>query len=100
MNLRNLSLAIIPLAAFSLVGCDVDVKDPGEAPEVNVEGGRAPDVDVRTPDVDVTTEEREVDVPNVDVDVSSERTKVQLPNVDIDVPSENEAEVDATGNNN
>jgi hypothetical protein len=80
------------LAALSLTGCDVDVNDPGEAPEVNVEGGRAPDVDVIPPDVDVRTEERDVTIPDVDVDVDSERTRVQTPNVDIDVPSENENE--------
>jgi hypothetical protein len=90
MTMRRMILACIPLAAMALAGCDVDVNDPGAPPQVNVEGGRAPDVDVTPPDVDVYTEEREVTVPDVDVNVDRERTRVQVPNVDINVPDENE----------
>ncbi len=35
----------LTLMMFS--GCDVDVKDKGKLPKVNVESGRLPDVDVR-----------------------------------------------------
>jgi hypothetical protein len=96
MNFRHLIFACIPLAALSLAGCDVDVQDPGKAPDVDadvhVEPGRAPDIDVTPPDVDVHTEEHTIKVPDVDVDVSSEETKVKTPNIDINVPNENDNE--------
>jgi hypothetical protein len=92
MSLRSLVFACVPLTALALTGCDVDVNDPGAPPEVNVEGGRAPDVDVTPPDVDVHTEQRDVTVPDVDVNVEPERTRVDVPNVDINVPSERENE--------
>jgi hypothetical protein len=85
-------LGFVPLAALAAAGCDVDVNDPGAPPEVNVEGGRAPDVDVVPPDVDVRTEERDITLPDVDVDVTPERTRVEAPNVDINVPDENSNE--------
>jgi hypothetical protein len=64
------------------IGCDVDVKEEGRAPDVDVavDPGKAPDVEVRGPDVDLGTEKKEITVPDVDVDV----------------PSENEKEVDAS----
>lgn len=94
MALRKLILACVPLAAISLAGCDVDVQDPGAPPTVDVEPGRAPDVDVQGPDVDVRTEERTIDVPNVDVDVTSEERQVEVPNVDINPPADDEREID------
>lgn len=95
MKLRNLLLTSVPLAVFSFAGCDVDVNDPGKAPEVHVEPGRAPDVEVRTPDVDVHTEKHEVTVP--DVDVHTEKKEVEVPDVDVRVPQENDNA--PTGNN-
>ena len=89
-------LGLIPLS----VGCDVDVKDKGKAPDVDVsvEPGRVPDVDVRGPDVDVTTKEKEVTVPDVDVDVNKKKTTITVPDINVDVPQENEKEVDASSN--
>lgn len=85
-----LRIALTPLLALGLAGCDAEVEDPGELPsaDVDVEPGRAPDVDVETPDVDVTTEEKTVEVP--DVDVETEKKKVNVPDVDIDIPDDNE----------
>ena len=64
---------------------DIDV-------DADAEPGRAPDVDVHGPDVDVTTEEKTVDVPDVDVDVKTEEKTIDVPKVDVDVPEENENE--------
>lgn len=78
MTIMN-TVKLLGLATALMIGaagCDVDVEDKGELPEVNVEGGRAPDVDVTPPDIDVETGTREVEVPTVDLDV--------------DVPEENE----------
>jgi hypothetical protein len=70
------------LFSVAAIGCDVDVKEEGRAPDVDVavDPGKAPDVEVRGPDVDLGTEKKEITVPDVDVDV----------------PSENEKEVDAS----
>jgi hypothetical protein len=81
-------------AAASLLGCDVDVQDEGELPDVDVqvEEGRAPDIDVTGPDVDVSTEEREVTIPDVDVDVDSKEETITVPDVDVTIPDENDNE--------
>ena len=55
-----------------IAGCDVDVKDDGELPKVDVDPGRAPEVDVRGPDINVETEEKTITVPDIDVDVPEE----------------------------
>jgi hypothetical protein len=70
------------LLTISAVGCDVDVKEEGRAPDVDVsvDPGKLPDVDVRGPDVDVGTKKKEITVPDVKVDI----------------PSENEKEIDAS----
>jgi len=69
-------------------GCDVDVKDKGELPRVDVKGGRMPDVDVRGPEVDVKLKKETVTVP--DIDVKTKQTTVTVPEVDVKIPKENE----------
>ena len=83
-----LSIACVSaaLGAFALTGCDVDVEDRGEMPEVEVEEGEMPDVDVTPPDVDIHTERREVTVPDIDVD--TERREITVPDIDVNVPDE------------
>ena len=66
-----------------LSACDVDVEDKGELPEVNVEPGRAPDVDVRGPDVDVEGGK----LPEYEVEKTEEG---KMPSVDIDPPPEDD----------
>ena len=79
---RCLMLVLGAVLTIGSVGCDVDVKEEGRAPDVDVavDPGKLPEVDARGPDVDVGTEKKEITVPDVDVDV----------------PSENEEEVDAS----
>ena len=98
--MRKLAVLFCGLAGLALAGCDVDVKDKGKAPnvDVNVEPGRAPDIDVRGPDIDVGTKEKEVTVPDVDVDINKRKTTVTVPDIKVDVPQENEKEVDASSN--
>jgi hypothetical protein len=90
-NLRSFGLALTAALALPLAGCDVDVNDPGAMPDVDVSAtpGRAPDIDVHGPDVDVTTKEKKVDVPT-DVDVKTEEKTIEVPDVDVNVPEENE----------
>lgn len=87
---RLMSVIFSGLFVIGLVGCDVDVKDEGKLPDVDVKGGEMPDVDVETPDVDVHAEEKEVTVP--DVDVETEKTEVTVPDVDVTLPDENDNE--------
>lgn len=66
-----------------LSACDVDVEDKGKMPEVNVEPGRAPDVDVRGPDVDVQGGQ----MPKYDVEKTQEG---KMPSVSITPPPDND----------
>lgn len=77
-------LALVPAAALSLTGCDMDVEDTGELPDVNVQEGEMPEVDVETPEVDV--EKEQVEIPD----------EVTVPDVDVDLPEDDGSE---TGNN-
>jgi len=77
-------------AALAAAGCEVNVKDKGELPEVNVEEGRAPDVEVKAPEVNVPEVEApkietpDVDLPKVDVDVDAGKDTVVVPKADVD----------------
>jgi hypothetical protein len=74
----------------SISGCDVDVKDEGKLPEVEVKDGRLPDVEVRGPDVDVEMKDKKVTVP--DVDINTREETVTLPDVDVTLPKEGDNE--------
>ncbi len=81
-------LSAIALTLILFTGCDVDVKESGKLPDVdvNVKPGTMPDVDVRGPEIDVKTKETEVTVP--DVDVSMEKKKITVPDIDVKIPDE------------
>lgn len=64
---KTTALAAV-LAVAMLGACTAEVEDPGEAPDVNVEGGRAPQVDVDPARVEVGTDTQTVRVPTVDVE--------------------------------
>lgn len=76
-------IAIGVLVVLAL-GSDVDVRDPGEMPEVDVsvdtQGGRMPEAEYTPPDVDVREERADVNLPDVDVEME-ERT-VEYPTID------------------
>ncbi len=63
----SLASAIL-IAALALGGCEVEKKEEGRLPDVEVEGGKLPRYDVEGPDVDVGTEERTITVPDIDID--------------------------------
>lgn len=60
---------MLPVFALALTvgACTAEVEDTGEMPDVDVEGGRAPDVDVDPADVDISTDTQQVVVPDVDI---------------------------------
>lgn len=65
IKLMNVAPAFALVLAFG--ACTADVEDEGEAPDVEVEGGRAPEIDFDPADVDISTDTQQVVVPDVDV---------------------------------
>ena len=82
------TFAFLGLALVMCCGCDVDVKDKGKLPQVSVEPGRLPDVDVRGPEVNVGTQQKEVTVPVV----RTEKKTITVPDIDVKIPKENDNE--------
>jgi hypothetical protein len=71
-------LRLIPALALGVAlggACTADVEEEGELPEVNVEGGEAPAVDVDPADVDVTADTQQVVVPDVDVNAPADTAR-------------------------
>lgn len=88
MNKASITAMIVASSAIALSGCEVDKTADGELPDVDidVDGGKLPEYDIRGPEVSVGTEEKTIEVPDVDVDVDMEEKKVTVPDVDIDLP--------------
>lgn len=68
-----LGRALLRFAPVLLMGaligaCTADVEEEGELPDVEVQGGDMPQVDVNPADVDVTTDTQTVVTPDVDVE--------------------------------
>ena len=53
--------------ALALVNLKRHPEDEGALPEVNVEGGELPEVDVDAADVDITTDTQTIVTPDIDV---------------------------------
>jgi hypothetical protein len=71
------------------MGCDIDVNDPGELPDIEIRNGRMPDVEVRGPEIDVNKQKTDIEVPT-DIDVKTEKKTITVPDVDVTLPRENE----------
>lgn len=69
--MKNRYASLIPcallVATLGMAGCDVEKKQEGSLPDVDVKGGSLPKYDVDGPDVDVGTKEKTITVPDVDV---------------------------------
>ncbi len=68
MRIHKLLAVSALTGALVLTGCKVEQTREGEAPDVEIEGGQAPEFDVEGPDVDVGTDTTVVTTPDVDVD--------------------------------
>jgi hypothetical protein len=68
--MRGTKILAVAFAALlaGTAACTAEVKDEGEMPEVNVEGGRAPNVDVDPANVNVGTDTNTVVTPEVNVE--------------------------------
>jgi len=88
----GVSAAVV--VAVLMWAIDVDVTGDVEMPEVvadiDVQGGKLPDIDVETVDVDIKEKTATVDIPtDVDVNVKTEEKEIPYPTIDITPPEEN-----------
>ncbi len=65
-------LILVPAIVLGLTACDVKKTEEGKLPDVDVQGGQAPNYDVDSGDVDVGTEKKEITVPTVDADTPAQ----------------------------
>lgn len=88
--------AIAVLAIGAIVLTDIDLTSTGSLPEVSVEGGEMPSVDVDVADVDVGTKTIEVKVPTMDVDLPKEGQEADdlADNIDVDVDVDADVDVE------
>jgi hypothetical protein len=61
-------LAVAMAAMLAGAACTAEVEEEGEMPEVNVEGGKAPNIDVDPARVEVGTDTSTVVTPEVNVE--------------------------------
>lgn len=73
MRIHKLLLIPILVGGLAVTGCTADVEEEGELPDVEVEGGNLPEVDVNAADVEVGTDTQTVVTPDVDVEPPAER---------------------------
>lgn len=88
--MRSLTAFAVTVACLGLSACEVEKKQEGELPKVNVEPGKMPDYDVKGPDVKVEQKKKEITVP--DVDIITPQEKRQGGNVESGDPGKPAAE--------
>lgn len=74
-TIRSLSILSVAATCLGLAACEVEKKQEGELPKVNVEGGKMPEYDVRGPEVKVEQQKKEITVPDVDIITPEEKRK-------------------------
>lgn len=55
-----------------------------DLPEVSIEGGNLPDVDVDAANVNLTTDRETIQVPDVDVDVGTTNQTITTPEINVE----------------
>ena len=87
----------------AMFACDVDVKEEGKLPDVDVEskGGQLPKYEVektqegKLPDVDVDAQPGtmpNIDVQTPDVDVDMKEKTIKVPDIDVNTPAEQDTQ--------
>lgn len=89
-------IAILAIGAAAIYLTDIDLTQTAEMPEVSVEGGQMPAVDMDVADVEVGSEEVTVEVPTVDVTPPEEENETDdlADDLEVDVDAEFDADVD------
>lgn len=71
---RIWTAVLIPATALFAASCTVEQTEEGEAPEVEVEGGKLPEYDVDPARVEIGKDTKTVVVPDVDVKTRRDTT--------------------------
>jgi uncharacterized protein YggE len=75
--MKKFAIMAAMTAGLALTACEANVTEEGEMPSMDVDvsgdAGELPEVDVKTADVEVGTEEKTIEVPDVDVTMPSEQ---------------------------
>ena len=87
-------VALLAIGAAAIYLTDIDLTQTAELPEVNVEGGQMPDVDMDVADIDVGSETVEVEVPTVDVELPEEENETDDLADDLEVDADADIDVD------
>ncbi|MGB6231713.1 MAG: hypothetical protein WBF53_16470 [Litorimonas sp.] len=87
-------LAVLAAGAALIYLTDIDLTQTAELPEVSVEGGQLPAVDVDVADIDVGTREMTVEVPTIDVDLPEEERETDDLADDIDVDADLDVDIE------
>lgn len=89
-------VAVLAVGVAAIYLTDVDLTQTAELPEVEVQGGQMPAIDVDVADVDFGTEEVTVKVPTIDVDLPKEGEEADdlADNLDVDVDVDVDADVE------
>jgi hypothetical protein len=67
MRFTRMPLALLLTAALAATSCTAEVEDAGRAPDVDVQAGELPEVDVDPARVEVGTDTQTIVTPDVDV---------------------------------
>lgn len=75
--MKKIAIMAALTAGLALTACEANVTEEGEMPTMDVDvsgdAGQLPEVDVKTADIEVGTEEKTIEVPDVDVTMPSDQ---------------------------
>ncbi len=75
--MKKFAIVAAMTAGLALSACEANVTEEGEMPTMDVDvsgdAGQLPEVDVKTADVEIGTEEKTIEVPDVDVTMPSDQ---------------------------
>ncbi len=89
-------LALLAIGAAAIYLTDIDLTQTAELPEVSVEGGQMPAIDVDVADIDVGSKEVDFRVPTIDITPPQEGPEADDlgDNLDVDVDVDVDADLD------
>ncbi len=89
-------VALLALGAAAIYLTDIDLTQTAELPEVSVEGGQMPAIDMDVADIDVGTKEIDVKVPTIDITPPQEGEEADdlADNLDVDVSVDADVDVE------
>jgi hypothetical protein len=64
---QRLLLIPVVVSGLALGACTAEVEDEGSLPDVEVQGGDMPNIDIEPADINVTTDTSQVITPDVDI---------------------------------